>query len=152
MTGDVRMSKAPAGVKWRATARCMTEHLDLDFFTADTAERYSCRAVCFTCPVRWNCLSEALNRPELIGIWGGVDEYEIRRALSVNAKGIPVERARKPRCPYCKSHLLELGQKTRKGTPVLCTECGIAWMMPLLKRPRKPVEVDEVHPNLLAQP
>lgn len=148
---------------WRASAKCMevklkrddddTDDEGLDFFTTDTAERYKCRAVCFTCPVRWFCLREALAKPELIGIWGGVDEYEIRRALSVNAKGEPCCRARKPRCPYCKSHALIIGNRVRKGIPVRCVTCNLDWVQPVLRRPRRPVELvpADLHPAVAAE-
>lgn len=149
---EVIISRAPAGVTWRRLARCLTSTRCPDFFTSDTEERYVCRAVCFACPVRWDCLSSALNTPELIGIWGGVDEYEIRRALSVNSKGEPVERARKPRCPYCKSHNMEIGQKTRRGTTVKCKMCTLSWTMPLQKRARKaPAATSDLHPNIEGQ-
>lgn len=153
MAREIDIARAPDGTNWRKLARCTTDKTCPDFFTSDTQERYTCRAVCFTCPVRWDCLSDALARPELVGIWGGVDEYEIRRALSVDSKGEPKERAHKPRCPYCKSRDLTTGVKTRRGTPVECKDCRLSWIIPLLKRPRKTPEGEAalVHPNLVAE-
>lgn len=154
---------AAGTTNWRTSAKCMEAVLKrddeddtddgLDFFTTDTDERYRCRAICFACPVRWACLREALSRPELIGIWGGVDEYEIRRALSVNAKGEPCSRARKPRCPYCKSHLLTFGNRVRAGVPVRCMTCDLDWVQPILRRPRRPAEavITELHLSLAAE-
>jgi WhiB family redox-sensing transcriptional regulator len=37
------------------------------------------KALCDICPVRRNCLDDALAHPELVGCWGGTTEHERRR-------------------------------------------------------------------------
>lgn len=148
MTSAVNVQKAPEGVNWRTMARCLVDTSCPDFFTSNTEERYVCRAVCHACPVRWDCLQSALDNHDIVGVWGGVDDYEIRRALSVNVKGEPVERSHKPRCPYCKNRKLAIGRKTRRGTPVSCPDCGMSWWIAPVKRQRKAREVEDIDDEL----
>lgn len=122
---------------WRDDAACPDS--GLDFFTNNTQRKYDARAVCMSqCPVRWDCLQYALAHQELFGIWGGVDEYEIRRTLSVNWKGEPVHRARKPRCPFCRKSALEDVVKKRARKLVRCTTCELEWW---IKRAPRQVSV-----------
>jgi hypothetical protein len=51
--------------------------------------------------VRDKCLKYALENKELWGVWGGKDEAEIRRELSVTFDGKEIRRTRFPNCPYC---------------------------------------------------
>ncbi|SDH69314.1 WhiB family transcriptional regulator, redox-sensing transcriptional regulator [Sinosporangium album] len=37
------------------------------------------KAVCDTCPVTERCLSDAMAKPSLQGVWGGLEEDERRR-------------------------------------------------------------------------
>ncbi|WP_394329365.1 WhiB family transcriptional regulator [Nocardiopsis sp. CNR-923] len=37
------------------------------------------KRVCRVCPVRINCLAEAMQRGELYGVWGGASEDERRQ-------------------------------------------------------------------------
>jgi WhiB family redox-sensing transcriptional regulator len=48
-------------------------------FVEGSAQREA-RAVCTTCPVRLECLAEALDNRLDFGVWGGMTERE-RRAL-----------------------------------------------------------------------
>jgi hypothetical protein len=82
--------------------------------------------------VRKECIETALNGKLIHGIWGGVDDYEIRRALSVDAYGDPAVRTRLPRCPLCLKRDLDIsGIKTRDGYATKCKnpKCGLAWNM-----------------------
>ena len=72
---------------WRERAACRGEDPEL-FFPASSvgfvynAQVTRAKAVCNGCPVRAECLSEALASPQ-VGIWGGLTENErrdIRRA------------------------------------------------------------------------
>ena len=75
---------------WREDAACSGRELVL-FFGPDgerARERQirerEARAVCATCPVRAECLTFAVERPEKYGTWGGANEDEralIRRRL-----------------------------------------------------------------------
>jgi len=44
------------------------------------AEQRDARSICFSCPVRMECLIEALETESVFGVWGGLTERE-RRAL-----------------------------------------------------------------------
>lgn len=44
------------------------------------AEQRDARSICFSCPVRMECLVEALETESVFGVWGGLTERE-RRAL-----------------------------------------------------------------------
>jgi hypothetical protein len=121
---------------WERRASCASRNRtsqtkDLDWFSNVPDEKYEARAICQgQCPVRKDCINAALERKELWGIWGGVDEYEIRRALSVDANGDPLVRDRPPRCPYCMSKKLDIaGQKNKHGYKTSCNECETTWYM-----------------------
>lgn len=106
------------------------------FFSRDPKEKYEAKNMCFSCPVRDKCLQWALEHRRIDGIWGGKDEVEIRRALSVNYKGEEARRRRYPNCPYCtarpsklETSIVELpeGGRWKTARVVTCTECGFAW-------------------------
>jgi WhiB family redox-sensing transcriptional regulator len=63
---------------WTLQAKC--RGLQDDFFP-DGADQKKVRAVCFTCPVRNECLAEALDNRIEWGVWGGMTERERRRLL-----------------------------------------------------------------------
>lgn len=44
------------------------------------ADVAAAKALCRTCPVAAECLSDALARADEFGIWGGLDEHERREA------------------------------------------------------------------------
>lgn len=134
---------------WEKRAACAPQNLpdgvdELDWFSTDKDEKYRARAVCQgLCPVRKECIAAALNRKELHGIWGGVDDYEIRRAMSVTCLGSPTERDRPPRCPYCLCRKIDVsGQKTKSGYLTQCLNtavdefgfplCGLTWYMAVI--------------------
>jgi WhiB family redox-sensing transcriptional regulator len=123
---------------WETQAKCKTPEVfgKYDFFTTDTEEKNEIKNICFTCPVRADCVKFALENGEIWGIWGGKDENEIRRTLSVNAEGLEVRRGRYPQCPYCGARTSKLMTKTidlpdggrwTTGKMVECTNCGFDW-------------------------
>lgn len=121
---------------WEGDAACAPQNRpanteDLDWFSTDKDEKYRARAICQgVCPVRKQCIQAALTRKEIHGIWGGVDDYEIRRAMSVDCLGYPLERDRPPRCPYCLSRKLSIsGQKSKQGYLAACLVCSLVWHM-----------------------
>lgn len=63
---------------WRVQAACRDENPDQLFVRG--AEQRKVRTICFGCPVRTECLSEALDNKIEFGVWGGMTERE-RRAL-----------------------------------------------------------------------
>jgi WhiB family redox-sensing transcriptional regulator len=63
---------------WRESARCRDEDPDRLFVRG--ALQRKARAICGGCPVRPQCLAEALDNRIEFGVWGGLTERE-RRAL-----------------------------------------------------------------------
>lgn len=129
---------------WTRDAACQKPGSEgLDFFARSAEDRYAARAVCLSvCPVRWKCLQFALESQEIHGIWGGVDDYEIRRALSVDHLGQPARRARAPRCPYCVKSNLSTIEKKRARNRVRCDTCHLEWWIRRAPRAPKLVPVD----------
>jgi len=62
---------------WACAAPCAFAPDDL---FVRGAEQHQAKAVCATCPVRSECLAEALDNKIEWGVWGGLTERE-RRAL-----------------------------------------------------------------------
>lgn len=133
---------------WEDRAACAPQNRtkqteDLDWFTNDKDEKYKARAVCQgACPVRQECLQAALDAKMLHGIWGGVDDYEIRRAMSVDALGEPRQRNRVPRCPFCMSRSISVTTpKTKQGFTTECLDCGLTWQMATIPQKLKQKKV-----------
>ena len=63
---------------WTAASACNTSDPD-DLFVTGAAQNRA-KAVCQGCPVRTECLSDALDNRVEFGVWGGMTERE-RRAL-----------------------------------------------------------------------
>lgn len=63
---------------WIAEAACRTT--DPDELFVQGAAQNRVKAVCMTCRVRTECLSDALDHRVEFGVWGGMTERE-RRAL-----------------------------------------------------------------------
>lgn len=64
--------------EWQSRGACRTLHPDRLFVQG--AEQHKVKVVCRPCPVRAQCLAEALDRRIEFGVWGGMTERE-RRAL-----------------------------------------------------------------------
>ncbi len=63
---------------WTARSACRTSDPD-DLFVTGAAQNRA-KAVCLGCPVRTECLADALDNRIEFGVWGGMTERE-RRAL-----------------------------------------------------------------------
>ncbi|MFC9189290.1 WhiB family transcriptional regulator [Streptomyces cyaneofuscatus] len=63
---------------WREGAAC--RGADLEELFANSAAQNRAKIVCTGCPVRTECLAEALDNRVEFGVWGGMTERE-RRAL-----------------------------------------------------------------------
>ena len=61
--------------------------------TSEHVQRQELRAklICSSCPVRDQCLSEALASGEKFGVWGGLTERERARLACVGARLVPPE-------------------------------------------------------------
>lgn len=109
----------------------------IEFFFSDLPEeKYQAKNLCYQCPVRKDCIKYALESKQIWGIWGGKDENEIRRTLSVDANGDEYRRGRYPQCGYCsartsklKTYIVDLpgGGRWTTARMVECTECGFTW-------------------------
>ena len=106
------------------------------FFSEEPEEKYAAKNLCFSCPVRKDCIKYALEEKEIWGVWGGRDENEIRRILSVDANGDEYRRGRYPQCPFCfartsklKTYIVDLpgGGRWTTARMVECTDCGFNW-------------------------
>jgi WhiB family redox-sensing transcriptional regulator len=72
------MSLATADQTWAVHAAC--SNTDPDTLFVKGAAQRQVRQVCYGCPVRLNCLADALDSETTFGVWGGLTERE-RRAL-----------------------------------------------------------------------
>jgi WhiB family redox-sensing transcriptional regulator len=63
---------------WTTSARCRTTDPD-ELFVQGAAQNRA-KQVCLGCPVRTECLADALDNRVEFGVWGGMTERE-RRAL-----------------------------------------------------------------------
>jgi WhiB family redox-sensing transcriptional regulator len=126
-------------VDWQDNARCAEpefKELGKFFFSNEPREKYDAKNLCYGCEVRWDCLKYALENKQIWGIWGGKDEGELRRALSVNHEGKETRRQRFPNCPYCSGRPDKLevvvaespeGGRWTTMKLVHCTECDFTW-------------------------
>ena len=106
------------------------------FFSNKNNDIVSAKLMCDVCPVRKECAKWALENKQINGVWGGLNEDEIRRTLSVNWEGQEIRRKRFPKCPGCATGTEDLITKTvnrpnggRWATMrmVECTECSFEW-------------------------
>lgn len=75
---DSGRAEDPVG-PWFLRGLCRDEDPDLLFVEGARAQKQA-RTLCFECPVRVECLAEALDNQVGQGVWGGMTEWE-RRAL-----------------------------------------------------------------------
>ncbi len=78
-------SRHPVG-PWVADAACRGADNDIwypDHGSGAWGQR-TAKRICFTCPVRLECLKHALDAGEQFGIWGGLNPHE-RKALQRRA-------------------------------------------------------------------
>lgn len=133
------MWKPATNLDWQIDALCAKadyQHARDWFFSKEPKEKYDAKNLCFGCPVRRQCLQWALEHRQIWGIWGGKDEVEIRRALSVSYKGEEARRRRFPNCPYCSARPSKLqtgsvevpgGGRWTVAKIVTCTVCSFSW-------------------------
>lgn len=134
------MTKKPlSDVNWQDDAACalpQNKKIAKYFFSNVPEEKYAARDICFTCPVRLRCLKWALETKQIHGVWGGKDEGEIRRALSVSHTGQEIRRQRFPNCPGCSGRPSKLkvvvadspeGGRWKTMKLVTCETCEFTW-------------------------
>jgi WhiB family redox-sensing transcriptional regulator len=133
------MWKPADNLRWQKDAKCADPSNKKSlvwFYSKDSVEKNKAKNMCFSCPVRKTCLQWALEHREIWGIWGGKDEIELRRALSVAYNGEETRRNRPPNCPFCTARPSKLitsieklppGGRWTRAKVVTCTECNFAW-------------------------
>lgn len=133
------MWKPADNLEWQKNALCAkpSNRSSIDwFFDSNIEKKYAAKNMCFGCPVRKQCLQWALEHKQIWGVWGGRDEIEIRRALSVSYLGEEIRRRRYPNCPYCSARpdkletsVINLDGSGRWNTAkiVSCLDCGFSW-------------------------
>jgi hypothetical protein len=127
-------------VDWQVDGKCADPKINRivadKFFSYNPTEMAEAKKLCFSCPVRKDCIKWALENNQIWGIWGGKDEQEIRRTLSVNADGAEIRRDRYPQCLYCGARTAELrsviaenpdGGRWTTVRLVECSDCGFTW-------------------------
>lgn len=126
-------------LSWQKSAVCAlqeNEEIRNYFFSSNPTEKYQAKNLCFSCPARRDCIKWALETRQIWGIWGGKDEGEIRRTLSVSWNGQESRRQRFPQCPYCNARTIKLttlivdtpnGGRWSTMRLVKCTACDFTW-------------------------
>ena len=74
------MGTSLCGIEDWAPQRCVPQSQQPDELFVRGAEQNKAKQVCAGCPVRTECLAEALDNQIEWGVWGGMTERE-RRAL-----------------------------------------------------------------------
>lgn len=106
------------------------------FFAETYEQRTPARALCTGCPVKRECLKWALEGKHIWGVWGGLDEQDIRRVLSVSSSGQESRSQVFYGCPHCGTHISNMSAKTvtspnggrwSKSRMVACHDCGFEW-------------------------
>ncbi|WP_338039920.1 WhiB family transcriptional regulator [Nocardioides caldifontis] len=75
---DNHQTVSPWDENWALRARCRAAP---DEMFVRGAEQHRARSVCVGCPVRTECLAEALDNRLEWGVWGGLTERERRAVL-----------------------------------------------------------------------
>lgn len=139
---NAKLFQVPEGDRapvWQDEALCaLPQNKDLApaFFSADPLLKAAAKNLCFSCPVRKECVKGALEAKIIWGIWGGRDDNELRRTLSLNSAGNEVRRGRYPQCPHCSARTSKLrvevvdlpeGGRWTTAKEVHCTVCDFFW-------------------------
>lgn len=125
--------------EWHEDSECSkpTNRIYIEnFFANKPSQQSPALKLCEACPVRKECLKDALEEKQIWGIWGGLTGKKLRRTLSVNWEGQEMRHKRFPLCPYCSAKTSSLTSKTidrpNKGRwatmkVVECSDCGFNW-------------------------
>ncbi|MDI9836217.1 WhiB family transcriptional regulator [Streptomyces sp. KAU_LT] len=87
----------PRPVHWAAHAVCKDpSHNPETWFPlpTDTLAVEHAKLLCRGCPVQMRCRTDALNRGEEHGVWGGLDEDELRAVRTVRRKAAAEQAAK----------------------------------------------------------
>lgn len=61
---------------WREEAACIGKGNEMFYPERSHALAQKAKAICAKCPVKGECLDEAISNNEKFGIWGGMDTLE----------------------------------------------------------------------------
>lgn len=75
------------------------------------------KEVCKTCPIKTACLNQALSKPEMYGVWGGMGEKERERLLRLRAQARRQEAAETDKILIDKAKEKELIHLVIKALP-----------------------------------
>jgi WhiB family redox-sensing transcriptional regulator len=109
--------------EWKERAACTDSKLD--FFSELRPIWAACKIVCAQCPVQRECLQYALETGQLDGVWGGLDQRQLREAQGVDSHGVPHAYAARLRCPSCRGKAKR--DEDEGGNWVICEACGFQW-------------------------
>ena len=106
-----------AGLDPNWTLRAACRDADPDELFVQGAEQHRAKVLCQTCPVRTECLADALDNRVEFGVWGGMTERErralLRRRADVTSWWDLLGRARRAhdsgRCPDIGSAAVDVG-------------------------------------------
>lgn len=115
---------------WRDSAACLNRDPEIfyphgtDQGQEETVPIIQAKRICGNCPVRGDCLAEAIARRDAFGIWGGLTPAERRALLRRPRPALP------PGAPLCAAgkHLITAattGRDRRGG--VFCRPCRGRW-------------------------
>ncbi|MFJ4469504.1 WhiB family transcriptional regulator [Streptomyces sp. NPDC089424] len=86
----------PRPVHWATAAVCKNPDVHPETWfpvpTDPLGVEYA-KALCRSCPVQMRCRTDALNRGEEHGVWGGLDENELRAVRAVRRAAADKEAA-----------------------------------------------------------
>lgn len=116
---------------WRFRGTCYTAKNDdpaayESFFADKPTQRKRALSMCQGCPVRKQCLLEALEEAQIWGVWGGTDESDIRRSLWVDSTS-KIGRNVIPKCPWCKTKDESLEITDSETRTIQCSICSFTW-------------------------
>lgn len=93
--------EAPTSRAWRLRAACMDHDLNL-FFSSKRRDIETAKRICRGCPVRVECLMDALAKGERFGVRGGVSAPK-RRKSARNMCGTPESKRAGCKCDACRA-------------------------------------------------
>lgn len=125
--GDLFESGPPGD--WTEDASCRGLNGLMDFFAEEREDWRAAKQVCQNCPVRRECADYALKTRTVHGVWGGLDQRELRFALGLDAHGMVWTYQQKDvKCPLCK----RVAQRAQVIAPGIaqraCLHCDFTWL------------------------
>lgn len=82
-SSDVLINAVCRPPSWASAADCVDDS-ELDWYSTRQADVLRCKLVCYSCPVRADCLDMAMSERDPWGVWGGltVQERDLRALVT----------------------------------------------------------------------